>query len=403
MKNIKICIMGMGYIGLPTAALLANRGYKVHGVDINQDIVNTINRGEVHIVEPDLDKFVKSAVRSGALVADSSPCEADVFLIAVPTPFYKDKVNEITKSPIPNIDYIKNALKDISSFIRRGNLILIESTSPVGTTNLMASLLKSEGVDIDNIYFAYSPERVLPGQIMKELIENDRVVGGINNQSTNKAASFYRAFIDGEVLETTARTAEMTKLTENSFRDVNIAFANELSMLCSDFDIDVRELITLANRHPRVDILNPGCGVGGHCISVDPWFLVDSSKGKAKMIKQARKSNNFKAKWVIQKIKKKAYEFEKKFYKKPLIACMGLAYKPNINDLRESPALEITTELSNIFNVVAVEPNVIKINNLKLVEIDQAIKSDIVVFLVNHKEFSDINVTNYLDFCGLKD
>ena len=255
MKNKrKICIMGMGYIGLPTAALLANRGYQVHGVDVNQHIIDTINRGEIHIVEPELDTFVSAAVQSGSLVANIEPSEADIFMIAVPTPFHADKINEITNSPIPNIDYVVDATKQIASYIKPGNLILLESTSPVGTTDMMASVLKKEGVDIDSIFIAHSPERVLPGHIMRELIENDRVVGGVNDESTKKAAEFYQTFVEGKVLETTAKTAEMTKLTENSFRDVNIAFANELSILCDDMDIDVRELISLANRHPRVNV-----------------------------------------------------------------------------------------------------------------------------------------------------
>ena len=281
MGNNKICIMGMGYIGLPTAALLANKGYQVHGVDVNQDTIDTINRGEIHIMEPDLDKFVKDAVNNNALTANIKPAESDIFMIAVPTPFHADKLNKVTNSPIPNVDYIKDATKKIAPYVKSGNLILLESTSPVGTTDMMADILKKEGIDINNVFIAHSPERVLPGHIMRELIENDRVVGGINNESTKKAADFYRTFVEGEVLETTAKTAEMAKLTENSFRDVNIAFANELSILCDDMDIDVRELIYLTNKHPRVNVLNPGCGVGGHCISVDPWFIVDSANGKA--------------------------------------------------------------------------------------------------------------------------
>ena len=316
--------MGMGYIGLPTAALLANRGYQVHGVDINQHVIDTINRGEIHIVEPELDTFVRSSVKSGSLVANIEPAESDIFMIAVPTPFHADKLNEVTNSPIPNVDYIVDATKEIAPYVRSGNLILLESTSPVGTTDMMIKVLEQEGVDIDNIFVAHSPERVLPGHIIRELIENDRVVGGINNESTKKAADFYRTFVEGEVLETTAKTAEMAKLTENSFRDVNIAFANELSILCDDMDIDVRELISLSNRHPRVNILNPGCGVGGHCISVDPWFVVDRANGKAKMIEQARRTNDYKANWVVEKIKNKALEFENKNGRKAKIACMVL-------------------------------------------------------------------------------
>ena len=398
----KICIMGMGYIGLPTAALLANRGYRVHGVDVNQHVIDTINRGEIHIVEPELDTFVQSAVKSGFLVANIEPAESDIFMIAVPTPFHADKLNEVTNSPIPNVDYIVDATKKIAPYVKSGNLILLESTSPVGTTDMMADVLKKEGVDIDNIFIAHSPERVLPGHIMRELIENDRVVGGINNESTNNAADFYRTFVEGEVLETTAKTAEMAKLTENSFRDVNIAFANELSILCDDMDIDVRELISLANRHPRVNVLNPGCGVGGHCISVDPWFIVDSANGKAKMIEQARRTNDHKADWVVERVKEQVVKFEKEKGRTPTIACMGLAFKPDIDDLRESPALYIATELNKTLNIVSVEPNIKKHDTLKLVKINEAIESDIVVFLVDHKGFSDLRVKNYLDFCGVK-
>jgi len=398
----KICIMGMGYIGLPTAALLANRDYQVHGVDINQHVIDTINRGEIHIVESELDTFVSAAVQSGSLMANIEPAESDIFMIAVPTPFHADKLNEVTKSPIPNVDYIVDATKKIAPYIKSGDLILLESTSPVGTTDMMVDILKKEGVDINNVFIAHSPERVLPGHIMRELIENDRVVGGIDNESTKKAADFYRTFVEGEVLETTAKTAEMAKLTENSFRDVNIAFANELSILCDDMDIDVRELISLSNRHPRVNVLNPGCGVGGHCISVDPWFIVDSANGKAKMIEQARRTNDYKADWVINKIKNEALSFEKEYNKKPIVACMGLAFKPDIDDLRESPALYITTELNKTLNVVVVEPNIKIHDTLKLVPIDEAIESDIVVFLVGHKGFCDLRVKNYLDFCGVK-
>jgi len=395
--------MGMGYIGLPTAALLANRGYQVHGVDIDQHAIDTINRGEIHIVEPELDTFVSAAVQSGSLVANTAPSEADIFMIAVPTPFHADKINEITNSPIPNIDYVVDATKQIASYIKPGNLILLESTSPVGTTDMMASVLIKEGVDIDSIFIAHSPERVLPGHIMRELIENDRVVGGVNDESTKKAAEFYRTFVEGEVLETTAKTAEMAKLTENSFRDVNIAFANELSMLCDDMDIDVRELISLANRHPRVDVLNPGCGVGGHCISVDPWFIVDSANGKAKMIEQARRTNDYKADWVVGKVKAQMVKFEKEKGRAPTIACMGLAFKPDIDDLRESPALYIAKSLNKDLNIVAVEPNINTHNELKIANLESAMEMDICVYLVAHRQFNRNNLRKYdLDFCGLE-
>jgi UDP-N-acetyl-D-mannosaminuronic acid dehydrogenase len=404
MKNKrKICIMGMGYIGLPTAALLANRGYQVHGVDINQHAIDTINRGEIHIVEPELDTFVSSAVQSKSLIADVEPVESDIFMIAVPTPFHADRLNKVTNSPIPNIDYIVDATKKIAPYIKSDNLILLESTSPVGTTDIIADILKKEGVDINNVFIAHSPERVLPGHIMRELIENDRVVGGVDNESTKKAADFYRTFVEGEVLETTAKTAEMAKLTENSFRDVNIAFANELSILCDDMDIDVRELISLSNRHPRVNVLNPSCGVGGHCISVDPWFIVDSANGKAKMIEQARRTNDYKADWVIDKVKAQIVKFEKEKGRVPTIACMGLAFKPDIDDLRESPALYIAKSLDKDLDIVAVEPNINTHNVLKITDLESAMEKDICVYLVAHRQFIRNNLRKYdLDFCGLE-
>tara|TARA_B100001989_G_C24534767_1_gene463695 strand:+ start:495 stop:1712 length:1218 start_codon:yes stop_codon:yes gene_type:complete len=400
-KDLKICIMGMGYIGLPTAALLANKGYQIHGVDIDQNIVNTINKGEIHIVEPELDASVKTAVKTGYLTANIKPTESNIFMIAVPTPFHKNINNEVTNSPIPNIDHVKDSIIKIAPYIRPGNLILLESTSPVGTTELIADLLKREEIEIDNIFIAYSPERVLPGNIMRELIENDRVVGGINKISTLKAAEFYRTFVEGKVLETSAKTAEMVKLTENSFRDVNIAFANELSILCDDLDINIDELVSLANKHPRVNILKPGCGVGGHCISVDPWFIVDRANGKAKIIEQARRTNNYKADWVLKKIIKHIELFEKNKKRKPSISCMGLSYKPNIDDLRESPALHIVKELSKNHKIKVVEPNVKYCKDLELVNLEEGLRMDICIYLVAHKEFIGVNIKEEdLNFSG---
>jgi UDP-N-acetyl-D-mannosaminuronic acid dehydrogenase len=395
--------MGMGYIGLPTAALLANRNYQVHGVDINQHTIDTINRGEIHIVEPELDIFVSSAVVSGSLVTSLEPAESDIFMLAVPTPFHADRINKITNSPIPNVDYIIDATKKIAPYVKPGNLILLESTSPVGTTDMMAEVLKNTGVNIDDIFIAHSPERVLPGHIMRELIENDRVVGGINEKSTKKASEFYRTFVEGEVLETTAKTAEMAKLTENSFRDVNIAFANEISMLCDMIEIDTRELISLVNKHPRVNVLNPGCGVGGHCISVDPWFIVDSANGKAKMVEQARRTNDYKADWVVEKVKNSALAFESRYGRTPIIVCMGLTFKPDIDDLRESPALYITLKLNSMFdNVIAVEPNIDTHDVLKIASLNQDLNADMHIYLVPHKEFLKCEVfENDLDFCGI--
>ncbi len=400
MEIKKICVIGLGYIGLPTASLLANRGYQVHGVDVVQETVDIINQGKIHIVEPDLDTFVQSAVNSGKLVASTVAAEADVFIVAVPTPF-KD-------NHVPNIDYIVSATKGLAPFVKEGNIVILESTSPVGTTDIMEQTLKDEGVDTTHIHFAHCPERVLPGKIMHELVTNDRIVGGTTEVATRLTAEFYRHFVTGAVLETDARTAEMAKLTENSFRDVNIAFANELSMLSGKFGIDVWELIDLANRHPRVNILQPGCGVGGHCIAVDPWFIVDAAKGDAKIIKTAREVNDYKTEWVIEKVKNAALEFEKANGKKAKVACMGLAFKPDIDDLRESPALYIAQRLkAEDLEVLAVEPNIKSHPDLNVVEYQEAVAAaDIVVFLVAHKEFLDLDVQApkvELSFCKLED
>jgi len=393
MKNI--CVLGLGYIGLPTSALLANKGYKVYGVDIVKSTVDTINCGKIHIVEPELDTFVKSAVNSGNLVASLTPSKADIFIIAVPTPFHDGY--------IPNIDYIISATKSIVPYLEEGNMIILESTSPVGTTDKIENILKENKVDTSKLFISHCPERVLPGQIMRELVENDRIVGGTTDKATQKTVEFYRTFVSGEVIATDARTAEMSKLTENSFRDVNIAFANELSILCDKFNIDVWELIRLANRHPRVNILQPGAGVGGHCIAVDPWFIVHAGGDDAKIIRTAREVNSYKTQWVIEKIKNRALEFENKNDKKAIIACMGLAFKPNIDDLRESPALYITQSLiSDNLNILAVEPNITNFNEFEIIDYKEAInKADIIVFLVAHKEFKELKVKTDLDFCGV--
>lgn len=391
----KICVIGLGYIGLPTASLLANRGYTVHGVDIVQSTVDTINRGEIHIVEPELDIFVKAAVNSSKLKADLKPCVADVFIIAVPTPFHEGY--------IPNIDYILSATKAIVPYVKKGDIVILESTSPVGTTDKIENILKENGVDTSTIYISHCPERVLPGQIMRELVENDRIVGGTTPEATQKTVDFYNTFVSGEVLSTDARTAEMAKLTENSFRDTNIAFANELSILCDKFDINVWELIKLTNRHPRVNVLQPGAGVGGHCIAVDPWFIVHAGGDEAKIIRTAREVNTYKTEWSIEKIKNAALLFEKENGRKAKIACMGLAFKPDIDDLRESPALYITKSLiSQGFEVLAVEPNVSSYKDFKIIEYKEAIKkADVVAFLVGHKEFKSLEIKTNLDFCGV--
>lgn len=394
----KVCVVGLGYIGLPTAALLANRGYYVHGVDVVKHVVDTINRGEIHIVEPDLDAFVQSAVHSGHLKADTKPAEADVFMIAVPTPFHEDQS--------PNIDYVINATKAIAKVVKPGDAIILESTSPVGTTEQVKATMDEAGVDTSSIYFAYCPERVLPGQVMKELIENDRIVGGLNRESTEVVATFYRTFVKGEVLETNAKTAEMCKLTENASRDASIAFANELSMICDKIGIDVWELIALANKHPRVNILRPGPGVGGHCIAVDPWFIVHKTPKEAKLIKTAREVNNYKTEWAIEKVLRHAFEWKSTQGTIPKLALMGLAFKPDIDDLRESPALHIYERLKNeAIELIVAEPNITTFEGKPLPTPESAIdQADIIVFLVAHKAFKKLQIVpekTVIDFCGI--
>ena len=397
MQSKTVCIMGLGYIGLPTAALLANRKYHVHGVDVVQSTVDTINQGKIHIVEPDLDTFVRSAVNSGNLIADTKPKEADIFIIAVPTPFHEGFV--------PNIDYVVSATESIAPYIQEGNIVILESTSPVGTTEKIAEVLEAKGVNISRIHIAHCPERVLPGQIMRELVENDRIVGGLNELATEETATFYKTFVSGKILQTDAKTAEMAKLTENSYRDVNIAFANELSILSDKFGIDVWELISLANRHPRVNILQPGAGVGGHCIAVDPWFIVHAGGEDAKIIRTAREVNTYKTEWSIEKIKNAALAFEKENGEKAKIACMGLAFKPNIDDIRESPALYVTRRLmADGLSVLPVEPNLKTMDDFDMVNDEEAITAaDIIVFLVAHDEFKGIRIfgKEVFDFCGV--
>jgi UDP-N-acetyl-D-mannosaminuronic acid dehydrogenase len=399
-QNKSVCIIGLGYIGLPTAALLANTGYKVHGVDVNQHAVDVINQGKIHIVEPDLDTFVHSAVASGNLRADTQPVEADVFMICVPTPFMHDD-NPI---PQPDLSYVEAGARAIIPFVRPGNIVILESTSPVGTTELVRDTLQQNGVDVSAIHFSYCPERVLPGRIMIELIENDRVVGGLTEEATELTATFYKTFVKGEVLRTNSRTAEMCKLVENSSRDVGIAFANELSILCDGLGIDVNELIRFANRHPRVNILQPGCGVGGHCIAVDPWFIVAKDPKNSNLIRTAREVNNYKNKWVVEKVKNAALQFQLDNGRPARIACMGLAFKPDIDDLRESPALAVAEALhGEKFSVVAVEPNIESYKGLELVPINDSVnEADILVFLVKHRQFIGLNTQGkqVLDFCA---
>jgi len=333
LKNKKICVVGLGYIGLPTAAVLSSRGYDVHGFEVNSKAVEIINAGKAHIVEPELDILVRAAVQMGKLKASTEPAPADIFMLCVPTPFQDDHV--------PDLSFVRNATEAICPLIEAGNLIILESTSPPGTTEMVADIVASKtGLAVGDLHFAHAPERVLPGKILREVVENDRIIGGLNERSTEICAEFYRTFVSGELHLTDARTAETAKLVENAFRDVNIAFANELSLLADQLDLDVWRLIELANKHPRVDILSPGPGVGGHCIAVDPWFLVHASPEMTPLIRMAREVNQQKPQRVVERIVKRAGRF-----KNPKIACLGLAYKPDIDDLRESPAVAIVDAL----------------------------------------------------------
>lgn len=389
MKDKTICVMGLGYIGLPTASLLGTKGYAVHGVDVSPSVVDTINQGQIHIVEPDLDVMVKSAVGAGNLVASLEPKEADVFILAVPTPFKGDHE--------PDLSYVEEATRKIAPYVKPGNLVILESTSPVGTTDeVIAPILKDQGLKVgEEVFVAHCPERVLPGRILIELVENDRVVGGVNDTSTKAAVDFYREFVRGEVVPTTAKTAEMVKLTENSSRDVQIAFANELSLICEDEGTNVWEVIRLANRHPRVNILKPGPGVGGHCIAVDPWFLVSRNPQKTNLIKTARIINDGKPQWVIDKVTKIASRFHN-----PKIACLGLSFKADVDDLRESPAMKIVESLKNlsIGELLFCEPNIDELEGYSLVPLNAAVdEADILLVLVDHKEFYSLKNLNLLD------
>lgn len=396
----KIICVGLGYIGFPTATMLANKGLTVVGVDINERVVESINKGETHIVEPGLSEVVVSAVKSGNLRAATKPESGDVYLIVVPTPF---KGNHE-----PDISYVESATRSVLPFLKKDDLYIIESTSPVGTTEKMAQLIYAERPELkDQLYIAYCPERVLPGNLLYELEYNDRVIGGINNVSTEKAIEFYSLFVKGGLHKTNARTAEMCKLTENSSRDNQIAFANELSLICDKAGINVWELIELANKHPRVNILQPGCGVGGHCIAVDPYFLTADFPIESQLIAKSREINNYKSFWCAEKIKNAMLEYEMKYSSKPVVAIMGLAFKPNIDDLRESPAKYIAQKVmqSEPEGLLIVEPNIKEHTIFKLTDYKEAYdKSNIVVFLVAHDEFKTLEWQKdkvILDFCGI--
>lgn len=398
---MKACFMGLGYIGLPTAIIAAQSGIEIIGVDINTKVVEQTNAGHLHIVEPGMEKLLQEVIKSGKFRATSEPEECDAYFIVVPTPFKGDHQ--------PDISYVENATRMVLPLLKKGDLYVIESTSPVGTTEQMAELIFQERPELKgNIHIAYCPERVLPGNVIYELVNNDRVIGGIDEDSTSHAIEFYSKFVTGQLHRTNARTAELCKLTENSSRDVQIAFANELSMICERAGINVWDLINLANKHPRVNILQPGCGVGGHCIAVDPYFITAAFPKEAKIIAQAREINNFKAQWCAEKVKNAMLEFELKNHHKPVVAMMGLAFKPNIDDLRESPAKRITTEVMQSRNnakLLVVEPNIQEHNVFKLTPYREAYeRADIVVFLTAHNEFKQLKWREdkvILDFCGI--
>ena len=414
-----ISMIGLGYIGLPTATLFASRKKHVIGVDINQHAVDTINQGKIHIVEPELDILVHAAVAEGYLRATTRPEPADAFLIAVPTPFMDEHKADLR--------YIEAAAQALAPVLQKGNLVILESTSPVGATEKLAAWLAAARSDLSfpqqagedaDIQIAYCPERVLPGRVVHELVSNDRVIGGMTKAATAMATALYKTFVEGALVASNARTAEMCKLTENSFRDVNIAFANELSLICDKLDINVWELIQLANRHPRVNILQPGAGVGGHCIAVDPWFIVDTTPDEAKIIRTAREVNDAKPEWVLQKISSAIVEVLKAQPQRAMadikVACLGLAFKPDIDDLRESPAVEITSKLGQFGNqLLVVEPNIeslperLQQPNISLVSLDEALASaDVICVLVKHREFTAAkqvigNHASLLDVVGL--
>lgn len=407
-RHQTVCVIGLGYIGLPTAAVLASNGYQVIGVDTNPAVLDCVNSGNTHISETDLDMLVRAAVAGGALIAKAKPEAADVFIIAVPTPLKADKS--------PDLTAVEAAFNSIAPHLKQGDLVILESTCPVGTTEAMAQRLNSQRPDICNqIHLAYCPERVLPGQILKELVDNDRVVGGFTPACTQKAIVFYQSFVQGECFATDSKTAELCKLTENSFRDVNIAFANELSMVCDEQGVNVWDLIQLANRHPRVNVLQPGCGVGGHCIAIDPWFIVNQNPESTPLLQAARVVNDSKSQWVLQKIQEAVTTHQEEHGTNLKIACLGITFKANVDDVRESPALEIVANLAKKFpdQILVVEPNLktlpttLKKKLIHHVSLDQASQeADLLVLLVDHKEFKKppINLhkkQRVLDFKGL--
>lgn len=398
---MKACFLGLGYIGLPTAIIAANNGIEIVGVDVNPKVVEMTNQGKMHIIEPGMEQLLQEVVNRGMLKAVLKPEVADAYFMVVPTPF---KGNHQ-----PDISYVEAATRTVIPYLKEGDLYVIESTSPIGTTEKMADLIYSRRPELkDKIHIAYCPERVLPGNVIYELVNNDRVIGGLTPESAEKASAFYSKFVKGKLHVTNARTAEMCKLTENSSRDVQIAFANELSLICDKADINVWELIELANKHPRVNILQPGCGVGGHCIAVDPYFITAAFPQEAKMIAQARETNNYKAQFCAEKVKNLMLQFELENGRQPKVAMMGLAFKPNIDDLRESPAKRITAEVMQSFSnadIMVVEPNITEHKVFKLTNYKEAYEqADIVVFLTAHDEFKTLERNEdkkILDYCGI--
>lgn len=393
----KVSVIGLGYVGLPTAALLANKGYQVHGVDVNAGIVDTINKGEIHIQEQGLSELVRAAMASGTLRASTIVQPADIFIITVPTPLKEDY--------IPNIDYVLAAARAVAPHVKSGDLIILESTSPVGTTEKVAALFSEYGAAPD-IHIAYCPERILPGSTLKELIQNSRIIGGLTHVAAEHARDFYKTFVTGELILTDAKTAEMTKLVENAYRNVNIAFANELSMICDESNINVWDVIALANRHPRVNVLNPSPGVGGHCIAVDPLFISHQAKDEAKLISAAHHRNTEKTKWVTDKIRRAAYNFTKENHRSPVIVCLGLTYKANTDDIRESPSLTIARELlQENYHIICVDPLIKTPVDLVLTSLDDALaRGDIFVYLVPHDAFQSLAlpaIKPVHDFCGI--
>lgn len=393
--------MGLGYIGLPTAIIAAKHGVDVIGVDINPKVVETTNQGKLHIIEPGMEEMLQQVIAAGKFKAYTTPQESDAYFMVVPTPFKGDHE--------PDVSYVEAATRAVLPLLKEGDLYVIESTSPIGTTEMMAGIIFAERPELkDKIYIAYCPERVLPGNVIYELVHNDRVIGGLTPESTDKAIAFYSQFVKGELHKTNCRTAEMCKLTENSSRDVQIAFANELSLICDKAGINVWELINLANKHPRVNILQPGCGVGGHCIAVDPYFITSDYPEESKIIATARNINNYKSSWCAEKVKNSMLEFELKNGRKPVVAMMGLAFKPNIDDLRESPAKNIVGKVLQICNnadILIVEPNVEENKQFKLTPYNEAYeKADIVVMLTAHDQFKQLPWDDskiILDFCGI--